>query len=66
MLETLRVPTFLVTGDADLYTPPSVLRLFAARIKHAETLVVPEVGHSAYWEQPAAFNRAVLSFIAKH
>jgi pimeloyl-ACP methyl ester carboxylesterase len=66
MLETLRVPTFLLTGDADLYTPPSVLRLFAARIKHAETLVVPEVGHSAYWEQPAAFNRAVLSFIAKH
>jgi pimeloyl-ACP methyl ester carboxylesterase len=29
-------------------------------------LVIPECGHSAYWEQPALFNRAVLAFIAKH
>jgi len=29
-------------------------------------VVVPESGHSAYWEQPEIFNRAVLDFIAKH
>jgi pimeloyl-ACP methyl ester carboxylesterase len=66
LLETLRVPTLLLTGDADLYLPPSVLRVFAARIRGAETLIVPETGHSAYWEQPEIFNRAVLQFIAKH
>jgi pimeloyl-ACP methyl ester carboxylesterase len=65
-LETIKAPTLLLTGDADLYMPPSVLRLFAARIKHADTLVVPECGHSAYWEQPEIFNRAVLDFIGKH
>jgi pimeloyl-ACP methyl ester carboxylesterase len=65
-LETIRTPTLLITGDADLYTPPPVLRLFAARIRHAETLIVRECGHSAYWEQPEIFNRAVLAFIAKH
>jgi pimeloyl-ACP methyl ester carboxylesterase len=66
LLETLKVPTLLLTGDADLYTPPPVARIFAKNIKNAELLVIPECGHSAYWEQPALFNRAVLAFIAKH
>ena len=66
LLETLKVPTLLVTGDADLYAPPAVMRLFAGRIKGAESVVVPEAGHSAYWEQPEVFNRAVLNFLGKH
>ncbi len=66
MLETLQVPTLLLTGDADLYAPPAVLRLFAARIKNSESVIVPEAGHSTYWEQPELFNRAVLNFIRKH
>ena len=65
-LESIRVPTLLLTGDADLYCPPSVLRLFAARMRGAETVIVPETGHSAYWEQPEIFNRAILEFFAKH
>jgi pimeloyl-ACP methyl ester carboxylesterase len=66
LLEGLKVPTLLLTGDADLYTPPSVLRLFTARIRNAESVIVPEAGHSAYWEQPEIFNRAVLEFLRKH
>lgn len=66
LLETIHVPTLLLTGGADLYAPPPILPLFAARIQGAETLVIPEAGHSAYWEQPETFNRAVLQFIAKH
>jgi pimeloyl-ACP methyl ester carboxylesterase len=66
LLETIAMPTLLLTGDADLYSPPAVLRLFAARIKHAESVIVPEVGHSTYWEQPDLFNQKVLEFIAKH
>ena len=65
-LEALDVPVLLVTGDADLYMPPSVMRMFAARIRGAETAVIPETGHSSYWESPEAFNRAVLAFLAKH
>jgi pimeloyl-ACP methyl ester carboxylesterase len=66
VLEGIKVPTLLITGDADMFAPPYVLRLFAARIKNAESVIVPEAGHSAYWEQPEVFNRAVLSFIRKH
>lgn len=66
LLETIKAPTFLVTGDADLYAPPPVLQLFAARIKGSKTSIFPEAGHSTYWEQPELFNRAVLKFLGKH
>jgi pimeloyl-ACP methyl ester carboxylesterase len=66
LLETIATPTLLLTGDADLYSPPAVLRLFAARIKNAESVIVPEVGHSTYWEQPELFNQRVLEFIGRH
>ena len=65
-LETLRVPTLLMTGSADMFTPPSVQRLIARHIPDAELLVMPECGHSIYWERPDLFNRAVLDFIARH
>lgn len=65
-LAKLKVPTLLVTGDADLYMPPSVLRMFLAHMKDAEAVVIPETGHSSYWENPEAFNRAVLDFVRQH
>jgi pimeloyl-ACP methyl ester carboxylesterase len=65
-LEQIRVPTLLLTGDADLYAPPSVLRLFKGRIEKSESVIVPEAGHSVFWEQPEVFNRSVLAFIRKH
>jgi pimeloyl-ACP methyl ester carboxylesterase len=66
MLESIRSPALLLTGGADLYAPPAVMALFAARIGNSESLVVPDAGHSTYWEQPEVFNRAVLNFIGKH
>jgi len=65
LLETIMVPALLLSGDADLYTPPAVLRLFAARIRNSRSVVIGECGHSAYWEQPALFNQAILDFIAR-
>jgi pimeloyl-ACP methyl ester carboxylesterase len=65
-LEAIRVPTLLLTGAADLYAPPPVLKMFAERIKNAQSFIVPEAGHSAYWEDPELFNRAVLQFIREH
>jgi pimeloyl-ACP methyl ester carboxylesterase len=65
-LGTIKIPTLLITGDADLYTPPSVLRMLAARFADCEAAVIPECGHSAFWEQPDVFNRTVLDFITKH
>ena len=65
-LDNLMTPPCLITGTADLYAPPAVLALFAAHIQGAESLIIPQAGHSAYWEQPDVFNRAVLDFLRKH
>ncbi|HXJ08184.1 MAG TPA: alpha/beta hydrolase, partial [Burkholderiales bacterium] len=66
LLETLKEPTLLLTGDADLYTPPAVLARFKKHIRHAEARIIASCGHSAYWEQPEVFNREVLDFLQKH
>jgi pimeloyl-ACP methyl ester carboxylesterase len=66
LLETIRVPTLLLTGDADMYAPPPIMRMFAAHVKGAKAVVIPEAGHSGYWEQPEIFNRSVLDFIDTH
>ncbi len=57
------MPILLVTGDADLWIPPYLLRQVAAKIPNSKVVIVPEAGHSVQWEQPALFNDAVLDFI---
>ena len=65
-LRGIKIPTLLITGDADLIWPPPALRLFARYIPDNETAVVAEAGHSVHWEQPEIFNRLVLDFIGGH
>jgi pimeloyl-ACP methyl ester carboxylesterase len=65
-LETLKVPTLLITGAADLVTPPSIMRMIARHIPDNEVVIVAESGHSPYWEQPEYFNRTVIDFIRRH
>ena len=66
LLEKVKVPTFLITSNADMFAPPPLLKLFTARIKDSKSMIIPEAGHSSYWEQPEAFNNAVLAFIKEH
>jgi pimeloyl-ACP methyl ester carboxylesterase len=35
-------------------------------MRHAESAIIAETGHSSYWENPQAFNSAVLAFLGKH
>jgi pimeloyl-ACP methyl ester carboxylesterase len=64
-LETLKVRTLLMTGAADMFTPPSIMRMIARQVPNNELVIVPECGHSPYWEQPELFNRTVLEFIGR-
>jgi pimeloyl-ACP methyl ester carboxylesterase len=65
-LENIKVPALFITGGADMYAPPPLVKLFTARIRNSEMKIIPEAGHSSYWEQPEVFNEAVLKFIRKH
>ena len=62
----ITVPTQIFTGDADLYMPPPLARLYASKLRAGETAFVAEAGHALYWEQPDAFNRLVLEFVRRH
>lgn len=62
-LRQLKVPTFAITGAADTTAPPPIMRMIAAEIPNSRLLIVPEAGHSPYWEQSQIFNRAVLEFL---
>jgi 2-succinyl-6-hydroxy-2,4-cyclohexadiene-1-carboxylate synthase len=62
-LETIRVPTLLVSGDEDVFAPPSHMRMMADRIEGARLEVIAGAGHCAYWEQPGAWNRIVIDFL---
>jgi pimeloyl-ACP methyl ester carboxylesterase len=64
-LAGIRIPLLLMSGDADLIMPPSRMREVARRTPRAELAIIAEAGHSIYWEQPDAFNKAVLDFIRR-
>ncbi len=65
LLERLQVPTLVIVGEADLLSPPALMRLLAARIPTCTMVSVPEAGHAAFWEQPEVWNRLVLEFLKR-
>ena len=42
------------------------MRLWAPHIKNYEWVSMQDAGHAMAWEQPDAFNKIVLHFVAKH
>ena len=42
------------------------MRIAAAHVPGADMIVFPDAGHSVYWEQPDAFNKAILAYFRKH
>jgi pimeloyl-ACP methyl ester carboxylesterase len=65
-LAGVHIPTLFLTGDADLFAPPALIRMFAARIQGSEVAQIADVGHSPAWERPDIFNDTVIGFLKKH
>jgi pimeloyl-ACP methyl ester carboxylesterase len=62
-LSQVTAPTLVVWGEHDVVTPLPLGRAIAASVSGARLVVVPDAGHSPMWEQPEAFNTAVLDFL---
>ena len=60
----IRQPTLIVAGDRDTMVPLAAKTTLAAAIPGARLLVIPASGHATPHDQPAAFNRALLEFLA--
>jgi pimeloyl-ACP methyl ester carboxylesterase len=62
----IRQPTLIVSGDRDTSVPMAAKLALAAAIPRAHLLVIPASGHATPHDQPEAFNRALLAFLARH
>lgn len=57
-------PTLVLWGERDRIVPVAEARRLAAEIPSARLLTLPGVGHCPMFEEPTAFNRAVVDFAA--
>ena len=65
-LAAMKTPVLMLTGGADLLSPPAMMKLVADQIPNCRFEVVPEAGHAAFHERPEVWNRLVLEFIREH
>jgi pimeloyl-ACP methyl ester carboxylesterase len=62
-LAAIQAPTLLIWGERDSVVPPRIGRRLAEFLPHATLVVIKGAGHVPMWEQPSAFNAALLDFL---
>lgn len=58
-------PTLVVVGSEDVLSTPAEMREMASQIPGARFAEIPNAGHLANVENPAAFSAAVLDFLRR-
>lgn len=58
------VPMLFLVGSEDVLQPPEVVRAAAGMVPGSQFTLVPDSGHSVYFEQPDVFNFEVGRFLA--
>ncbi len=66
LLPDVAVPTLVVAGGRDGFTPPELSRAMAEGIPGAELVEIEEGSHTAPLERPDLVGRAVREFLARH
>jgi len=62
-LGKIGAPTLVMVGEEDVATVPAKAQRIADAIKGAKLVRIPQAGHSATVEQPAAVNAAIIAFL---
>lgn len=62
-MRSLAIPTLLIVGEEDTFTPPAIMQRMEAILPDAQLLIVPHAGHLVPLEAPTVFNAAVLEFL---
>jgi len=63
ILASIRCPTLVLVGDADIATPPELNKEMADGIAGARYVVVPNCAHLSTLEQPEAMNAALAEWL---
>ncbi|MDT8440523.1 MAG: alpha/beta fold hydrolase [Desulfuromonadales bacterium] len=64
-LGEFELPALVVGAELDRAVPVEHAQRLAERLPHAELQIIPQAGHMANLEQPAAFNQALLTFLKR-
>ena len=62
-LAEIDAPTLVVAGECDAAVPPAAASAMAARVPHAELLVLKDAGHIGNVEQALSFTEGVGRFL---
>ena len=65
-MEGFSIPTLVIAGDRGRIFSPDVMAEVSQAIPRAQFHIIPNAGHSPYFETPEEFNKIVSDFIAKH
>lgn len=65
VLPTVTVPTLVVAGARDGFTPPERSRAMAGLVPHAQLLEIPDASHTAPIEHPHVVDAAIREFLAQ-
>jgi 3-oxoadipate enol-lactonase len=65
-LKEVKCPTLVMVGEQDAGTPVALSREIHAALPGSELVIIPSASHLSNLEQPAAFNRALATFLNKH
>ena len=63
LLASIRCPTLVVVGDADVATPPELNKEIADGIPGAKLVTIQDSGHLTTIEQPEAVNAALSEWL---
>ena len=63
-LAATKVPLLFVVGEEDVLFPPAEVQAAHLATPGSSFVTLPQAGHSAYFETPAAFNDTVMGWIA--
>jgi pimeloyl-ACP methyl ester carboxylesterase len=64
-LETIDVPTLIITGDEDAIIPVEEARALHGAVRGSRLEIIGGAGHLSNVERPAAFNHVVAEFLAR-
>jgi 3-oxoadipate enol-lactonase len=65
-LKAITLPTRVIVGKADPATPVAASEAIHREIKGSDLVIMPNVSHMLCAEDPPAFQKHVLEFLAKH
>ena len=66
IFKNIKVPTFIMVGDLDTLTPPSMAKNIMNEIKGSYLKIIPNAGHLINIEEPKIFNENLMLFLEEN